>query len=333
MKYQSIQFLRAVAALMVVVQHTHIAFSPQEKKELWLWPGFSDFGYLGVSLFFVISGFIIAKVFEGPGFSLGAYFWRRFTRIYPLYWLVMGVGIYYYFSRNWFKYEIDSLGLTGMVKSILIFPLKEHPFWAPGWSLEHEVIFYVVAAIINPIFGLRWLAAVMFFLAALGLTFNVGWDYHIFSIVQASFGAGVIAYLLRNREWSVALPISFGALFLCYGYYYQVFSLSSSFVEVVFAVGAGALIVALVDLERKGWNVPKSMVIIGNASFSLYLWHWLVIPLASRWKDLGGAPEMWRWIIVIVSIAAAIGSYYFIEKPLVSFSHGKRFIRKEAVIG
>ena len=102
MKYQSIQLLRAVAALMVVVQHSHIAFTPTEKAKLWWWPVFSDFGWLGVSLFFVISGFIIANVLSRPNFSLVDYFWRRFIRIYPLYWMVGAVGLYYYFSRNWF---------------------------------------------------------------------------------------------------------------------------------------------------------------------------------------------------------------------------------------
>lgn len=50
-KHQSIQALRTLACLMVVIQHTHIAFSPEEKNALWYWPGFSDFGYLGVNLF------------------------------------------------------------------------------------------------------------------------------------------------------------------------------------------------------------------------------------------------------------------------------------------
>lgn len=117
MRYQSIQFLRALAALMVVVQHSHIAFSPSDKAKLWWWPGFSDFGWLGVSLFFVISGFIISSVLSRPNFSLGNYFYHRFMRIYPLYWGVMIVGLYYYCTRNWFKYSIDSLGVNGIIKS------------------------------------------------------------------------------------------------------------------------------------------------------------------------------------------------------------------------
>lgn len=321
MKYQSIQLLRAVAALMVVVQHSHIAFGPIEKAKLWWWPGFSDFGWLGVSLFFVISGFIIANVLSRPNFSFVDYFWRRFIRIYPLYWMVGAVGLYYYFSRNWFKYGVDSLGAEGMIKSFLILPLEAHPFWEPGWSLEHEVIFYFLAVAIAPTFGLLRLALVLIALGVTGIYLRVGWDYHLFSEAQMFFGAGVLAYLLKDRVWHETLPVAICSLAVAYAQYYDFFNLGSLFSSASFAVGAAALIIALLDIERCGWKVPWLLVLIGNASFSLYLWHWLVIPIVSRWKDVGGAPELWRWVIVAVSIFAALASYLIIEKPLISFGH------------
>lgn len=323
MRYQSIQLLRALAALMVVVQHSHIAFGANEKEQLRWWPGFSDFGWLGVSLFFVISGFIISSVLSRPNFSIGHYFYHRFMRIYPLYWGVMAVGLYYYYTRSWFKYAVDSLGTEGMVKSFLIYPQKAHPFWEPGWSLEHEVIFYIIAAMVAPILGLRLLAASTILLGIIGLFFHSSWDYHLFSEAQIFFGAGVVAYLLKNRGWCEAMPIAICSLVLAYGRYYGAFEFDIRFTSVAYAVGAAAFIIALLDIERLGWKVPMLFVMIGNASFSLYLWHWLVIPLASRWKDIGGSPELWRWIIVVVSVISAIASYYLIERPLISFSHRK----------
>ena len=309
---------------MVVVQHTHIAFGVTEKNQLWWWPGFSDFGYLGVYLFFTISGFIIANVLMRPNFKLCDYFWQRFVRIYPLYWIVMGVGIYYYYTRNWFKYQVDSLGTEGMVKSFAIFPLKEHPFWEPGWSLEHEVIFYIIAAIVVPLMGLRSLAIVMISLGAIGMFFQIGWVYHLFSEAQIFFGLGVVANLLKDRCWRVALPIAVCSFSCAYGYYYGGWlSLGPAFASVAYAIGTAALIVSLLDIERNGWKVPRLFVLIGNASFSLYLWHWLIIPLASRWKDVGGGAELWRWIIVVASVLAAFTSYYVFERPLISFSHKK----------
>lgn len=324
MKYQSIQLLRALAAIMVVVQHSHIAFSPADKARLWWWPGFSDFGWLGVSLFFVISGFIIATVLSRPNFSYSDYFWRRFVRIFPLYWIVGAVGLYYYYTRNWFKYGVDLLGVEGMIKSFLILPLKVHPFWEPGWSLEHEVIFYIIAAAIAPTFGLLRLAIVLIALGITGMLVHFDWDYHMLAEAQIFFGAGVVAYLLRDRVWLEALPVALCSLALAYAQYYGAFNLGTIFPVATYAIGASALIIALLDIERHGWKVPRFFVLIGSASFSLYLWHWLLIPVISRWKDIGGEPELWRWIIVVTSVLAALASYSLIEKPLISFSHRRR---------
>jgi peptidoglycan/LPS O-acetylase OafA/YrhL len=330
MKYQSIQLLRALAAIMVVVQHSHIAFAPADKARLWWWPGFSDFGWLGVSFFFVISGFIIANVLSRPNFSYTDYFWRRFIRIYPLYWIVGAVGWYYYLTRNWFNYGVDSLGVEGMMKSFLIFPLKAHPFWEPGWSLEHEVIFYLIAAGMVPIFGLLRLAIVLIALGVTGMLVHFDWDYHILDEAQIFFGAGVVAYLLKGRVWLEALPVALCSLALAYAQYYGLFSLGTILPSVTYAIGVAALIIALIDMERHGWKVPHFLVLIGSASFSLYLWHWLIIPVVSRWKDVGGEPELWRWVIVATSVLAALASYLLIEKPLISFSHryGRRKINR-----
>ncbi|NTY80603.1 acyltransferase family protein [Citrobacter werkmanii] len=84
MKFQSIQALRALAAIMVIVFHSSIIIpQPDIKGTLWTIPGFTDFGFFGVNLFFVISGFIIADVLSKESFSILSYFKKRFFRIYP----------------------------------------------------------------------------------------------------------------------------------------------------------------------------------------------------------------------------------------------------------
>lgn len=326
-RYQSIQALRALAALMVVVLHSHIAFGSDDKARLLWWPGFSDFGWLGVDLFFVISGFIIAYVISKPGFSIPSYVRHRFWRIVPLYWLVMLIALYYYRDRGWWSYYIDEFGTAGMVKSFLILPQKAHPFWEPGWSLEHEVLFYAIAAIVAPLAGLWSFAAVMIALGIVGFVFPLGWDFHLFSNVQILFGAGVIAYLLRNQTWRAAAPLGAAGLIATYGHLYGIWSLTTPLLTCTSAVGFASLLVTLLDVERhgsrRGWSFPRFLVLIGNASFSLYLWHWLFIPFISRWRPENSPPELWRWIFVAISLTAAIASYQLIEKPLIKFSHKK----------
>ncbi|MGY4416281.1 exopolysaccharide production protein ExoZ [Bradyrhizobium sp. LB7.1] len=309
---------------MVVVFHSKLAMSPADRELLWTWPGLTDFGDTGVSLFFVISGFIIANSVSRPRFSVCDFVWRRFMRLYPLYWMVMLVGLYAYNARNWFSSDVESLGAAGMIKSFLIFPQKQFPFWNPGWSLEHELIFYAIAALIGPIFGLRVLALVMVSLWLVGYNLTFEWDYHLFADPQIYFGAGVLAYILRDRGWAISFPVAVALLGFAYLCYYRVLPYSYTHAGVAFAFGCAALIVMLADLEQR-WRVPRFVVTIGDASYSLYLWHWLVIPIAATGRGhLDGSPEVWRWIIVAASIAAALASYFTIERWTVKASRWER---------
>lgn len=323
LKLDSIQVLRAVAALMVVIFHSAIAFTPDDRAKLLWWPGLSDHGSLGVALFFVISGFIIANVLDRPTFNFLSYIWRRAFRIVPLYWLVMAVALGLYWQRGWFRWDFETAGWWGLLKGFLIFPQKLLPFYQPGWSLEHEVIFYIVAALVVPLAGLRFLAAFMFTLGVIGSLKIFAWDYHLFAEAQYFFSFGILAYLARAQSWQLALPIAGLGFCLAYLNFYAAISMPEPYPSICFAIGGAGLIVALLDFERRGIWMPKVMVKIGDASYSLYLWHWLVIPclstLAYRYGDI--IPEMWRWIIVFVSIAIAIASHKLIEVPLIMFSH------------
>ncbi len=91
-KMESIEGARALAAVMVVLMH---AASLMQVEHLSGHVGLGNvfgFGYVGVDFFFVLSGFIIAYVnysHLGNAGSLPRYLWRRFTRIYPIYWIIL----------------------------------------------------------------------------------------------------------------------------------------------------------------------------------------------------------------------------------------------------
>ena len=326
-KYDSVQALRAIAALMVLLFHSKLVFGDRETREsLVRIPGFTDFGDLGVNLFFVISGFIIATIVSRPEFRLREYFWRRILRIYPLLWIVMFVGICHYFLRNWFAWDLNEAGMKGMLLSAVAFPQAASPFWQPGWTLEHEVLFYFIAAGVAPFFGLVGLTIFLLVLGTLGILFAFGWDYHITSNAQIYFAGGVIAYLSRNAplRWSVPVFVIFlGVYYL--GLYGVIAINNATFGHYIFSVGTAALIVAVLSLERRGMPPPKAVVGLGDASYSLYLWHWMLIPIVGVFRDnFGGGAEVWRWIFVVTAIAVALLSYQIIEKPIIAFSHRYR---------
>jgi exopolysaccharide production protein ExoZ len=332
-KYKSIQVLRGIAALMVLVFHTKTGFPHDVRDQLWFWPILSDQGTVGVYLFFVISGFILGNVLDRPQFSLGGYLRRRALRIVPLYWLVMLTALVLVFAHGAYIDDLHRMGASGMVKSFLIFPQKDYPFWPPGWSLEHEVIFYLIAAAVAPALGLRSLAGVLVFLYCVGIAANFDWDYHIFSYAQLFFATGVIAYLHKDAKLHFSGPICVVSLLVAYAQFYKLLpQIPASVGMIAFAIGFAALIVALLHIESSGLSMPRALVSLGDASYSLYLWHWLVIPaLGFAWKKAGGgSPECWRWIMVTASIAVAVMSYRFIERPLLEYSKRHRGTTSEA---
>jgi peptidoglycan/LPS O-acetylase OafA/YrhL len=86
----TVQVLRAVAALGVVFYHVHI-IGGQRGFDFGAFIGrWAEVGRMGVSLFFVLSGFIICFAHRrdiGVPDRLGRYCWKRFARIYPTYWI------------------------------------------------------------------------------------------------------------------------------------------------------------------------------------------------------------------------------------------------------
>lgn len=329
MRFASVQLLRAVAALMVVVFHSKSAFAPEVRDQLVWWPLITDFGWLGVPLFFVISGFIIGHTFSSGQWTARSFLWRRFVRIYPLYWAVMCAGLFAYAVRGSYSAEINEAGWIGIIKAFMILPQQPFPFWNPGWTLEHEVLFYVIAALLTPRLGLWWLAFSLALLGTIGFYVEF-WDYHLFYLAQIYFSAGIVAYQLQSLPVRLTVPVS--VICLAAGLASKNFygaldmSMSVSVQTFLFSIGFASLLIALVGLERQGWRVPKAAVLLGDASYSIYLLHWLALPVVGNaYRLLGGHPEFWRWAFVALSIALSIASFRYFESPLNRWARGISF--------
>ena len=104
------------------------------------------FGHAGVDFFFVLSGFIITHVHRrdlGRPAALGRFCARRFVRIYPLYWVVSAIVIgLALFSPDW----ATRLQPSYIIASLLLLPHGQDPLLGVGWTLEHEMLFYLAFA-------------------------------------------------------------------------------------------------------------------------------------------------------------------------------------------
>lgn len=139
-KIISIQILRALACLLVLQCHfLFVTFSFHASN-------FFYCGAIGVDLFFVISGYIIAGSLENlPRQKSGLYFFiNRFSRVAPYYYLITILTFVLLIAR----YHHISLQQTEQLfESFVFFPQKEDPTQLLGWSLNHEIFFYLFVAI------------------------------------------------------------------------------------------------------------------------------------------------------------------------------------------
>ena len=140
----SLQTLRFVAALMVVLCHTaamvHVASGHTSSLSAF----FQQVGNSGVDIFFVLSGVVISKT--SIGMTAGNFIWRRFRRIYPIYWIS---------TIPLIVMQVFALGYVFSWRSILstvtLWPVTNvftNPFGPVAWTLSYELLFYIVMAVL-----------------------------------------------------------------------------------------------------------------------------------------------------------------------------------------
>jgi exopolysaccharide production protein ExoZ len=314
-----IQYLRAVAALMVVVHHARNPapwlFNPLEHYVALAW---------GVDIFFVISGFImyVAARNETPSDFLA----RRLTRIVPLYWASTFALIFV--ATRFQPWTVWPQDVPHIVQSLLFiphyspqFPDKVWPYLIPGWTLNYEMLFYglfCVGLVLRRPLATATVAIVV--LVSAGLVTSpdgaVAKTYTAPILLEFICGAW-IGYLyerqtlLRAAGWILA--VSFIGLL----------SLSHAGHTVTTAgkiVFSALIIWSAVSLRRVPYH--PLFKLLGDASYSIYLTHAVVsLSIAERvWRhvQVGGWPQLVSWcaVALVVSSLVGIATYLYVEKPL-----------------
>ena len=141
----SIQYLRALAALSVVVFHLAWKLPLTQGQSLYF-----GIGAAGVDVFFAISGFVMCYTTASRPTSLAEFYWKRIVRIVPLYYLVT-VAIILIVLALPRAANISVLTADHVVASFA-FVAWPHPGWpsklwplnVPGWTLNYEMFFYLL---------------------------------------------------------------------------------------------------------------------------------------------------------------------------------------------
>ncbi len=311
-----IQYLRALAALAVVLFHAaertghHFAI-----------------GAAGVDVFFVISGFIMWVISDRRPVAPLAFLGERLRRIAPVYWLatmvMIGGGIGGLFPNL-------VLSLDHVVASLLFVPARSPssgeiwPVLVQGWTLNFEMFFYVVfaASLMLPRHRrLPVMAAIFVSLVLLGLAIDT--DNALFLTytrpVILEFVAGMIVaeFWLRGR---VAGPRSGIALVLgALAGFAALAVLRLPFDERILGPLAVMLVVGTLALEAAGWVRKWALpTLLGDASYSIYLWHTFAISVVVKVAGMIGFGSVPTLLVALVAgTLAGLAAYFLVERPLV----------------
>jgi peptidoglycan/LPS O-acetylase OafA/YrhL len=324
--------LRALAVLAVLFYHTAI-------------PGFSG-GFVGVDVFFVISGFlittIILKDLREERFSIARFYERRVRRIFPALFPVIAFSLIigaYLFDAKAFEDLGQSIMATTLFSSNILFWRESGYFDAPSlqkpllhtWSLAVEEQFYIffplLLALIHRYLNgryLQWLVAA-FLLSLLASVYGV---HHAQSMTF---------YFVTTRAWELlagavlalgVIPVPSSAwrrnLLSMSGLGLIVYSMVFYSEETLFP-GAGAIppvmgaAFIIHSGGQKGGVVGRllslrPLVFIGLISYSLYLWHWPLVAFA-RFLMFRSMTPYEGIAIVMSSILIATLSWKYIEQP------------------
>lgn len=337
-KFITIQYLRGLAALLVLASHALLY--PLLGEHL----AYGRLGWLGVILFFVISGFIMVAVTGEGRFSAPGFLRRRFIRIVPMYWgatlLAAALAL---LAPQLFKTTVYDTGQ--LLLSLLFVPFHNpvsggiHPLYKLGWTLNYEVFFYVCFALLAFLSAqsrVLWLTVAFTLLATLGALFHPGAAIAEFytSFMPLAFCAGAWLGLATLRGRLAMLPdrailatAALGLVGLAEGFALDRGVVEDGLAFVGFVAFASALVLLAVRFERR---LPRVAVLeqIGDASYSIYLVHiYEVAILAGLAFKLLDPADLWAdYVVAAVSIVggtlAGTVLYRFVEQPVLRFCSG-----------
>ena len=326
--------LRFFAAIHVVVFHLSADHTYTSSPLL---GRFVMSGYTGVSLFFVLSGFILAYNYR-EGLNKREFWISRFARVYPVYLVALLLGVAYAFAPS--SPPLTHLWVRlGLCVTLLHtwYPPFADSFNGPGWTLSVEAFFYALFP-----FALVWLRRVgdgvlvafcALYVAALTVPVwmhlaspapgaGLATAYYLTSgtlppVHLPMFLIGVylgIRYLKpaeRRSPWPLLLGGAGSMVLLCAGPN----PLYAPFRKGLLVIAYAALIYGLASVKR-GWLTNRWMVLGGEISYSIYILQMPVIrTVLGVTRRLGMSFYPSTAVVLVVLVGLSFLAYRFIELP------------------
>jgi peptidoglycan/LPS O-acetylase OafA/YrhL len=320
----SVQILRFIAALTVVVSHVVEKMEGQARRYHHSLNIIDVGGSFGVQVFFAISGFIMVWICFSRGDANlptpKTFIWNRIQRIVPVYWLCTTLVLVFY-TGTYFAGADDAsakLDTAFVLKSYLFVPVagingKMRPLLDVGWTLNYEMFFYAVFAVGLFVRDWRGIAVAAVTLASATLLTPANyvlmiWTRPIILYFVAGVAIGALrVYATRNGfalprvPWAVPLA----AMLVVVG------SCSPGHITPFLAVIACALCALDANPEPQS-PFGRALVRLGDASFSLYLIHSFVLLLVGMsWRKLFGGDYIFIFGLTEITLSVIVGWLFY----------------------
>ncbi|MFV8908094.1 acyltransferase [Serratia fonticola] len=338
----SIQVLRAIAALLVVMVHTTLKAQSM---------GFSskvfEIGHSGVDLFFIISGFIMMMIGAREN-KFSIFMSKRIVRVIPLYYIITSFAlVIYIINPSLIRGNQD--GIT-VLNSYLLIPTEGKSFLlSVGWTLSYEMFFYLTFSLTLFIkSSMKGIAASLLLLAFVVLgkaSDNVSINTFM-SPILLEFAMGIACFYIyafcssrinENTRVMLSLLMIISAAAYVFSSEDPLFTIFNNRV-IDLAVPMMLVFLAFCFVENKFKTyksniISRLMAYIGDASYSLYLVHLFALGAIAKAFSTLGITNSFAFIsaCLVISVVAGIACYEVIEKPVSSILKKVIFKRDQSI--
>lgn len=350
MRIDTLQAARGVAALMIVVSHAHGAISKRAAEigasaPFWqgVQPSVKIFSGVGVDMFLLLSGFFIFYVGWKKSARRQDYLAGRFLRVYPLWWIALTLSLVLTFLTGSAEH-----GWREIVLSYLLVPYYSpegaiEPTFEIGWTLLYIVYYYVLYALFMNFEPLKRLWLITLTIAALVSTrLFYEPDLALLSLVTSprTIGfavGGWLAYFLLTHEHRYKPVYSVVALSVIAVFSYlfltsEIWRAQAPIITRV-PIALSLMIILIFDPVVRRWKIPMPLMLMGTASYSIYLFHQFPLAIVSGIYKRGLVPPglvppHLLWVVLVAAgVVAGLFAYFLFERPLASMKAG-RFLQR-----
>jgi peptidoglycan/LPS O-acetylase OafA/YrhL len=329
--------LRGIAILTVIFYHYFFVYfrnSEDVNNFIQIYRNINDYinlGAYGVSLFFLVSGFVISMSLKGDNNLINMYnfFIRRFFRLYPTYWfsiILISTIILLFKDSNAYSLKQILINFT-MFQDILKTPHIDGVFW----TLMIELKFYILTSILFYFGYLKKIEYVVFILLLLSILTLILSQFY-----DRTFGNKIISYLMLMYLGSAFFysyneKISEKVKYVLISVVFLYFSINHFFLigtteygsKIGYSLATCLAILTFIFTINIKRTISRTTTFFGNISYSLYLIHQV---LGYFLIDLLFDSLFSQVIAFSILTIASFFIFKFIEKPTNNFGH--KYVRK-----